>query len=118
MNAEELKTEIAKYIWYILTLEPYIAFSWGIDLDSFVASEDSLEFHVNGSLFIGNVRITFLKDLDLFFVYFYNTEGQLLESLEDVEYDRLVDLIDSKVEYNVPNFSFVFTQEPLIPYNV
>lgn len=115
MNTTELKTEIAKYIWYILTLEPYISMSWGIDLDSFVPSEDSLEFHVNGSLFIGNVRITFLKELDMFYVYFYDEESRFVETLEAVEYVRLVDVLDSKIEYNGPGFNFVFSQESLIP---
>ncbi len=40
--------------------------SWGVDTDSFVCSEDSLEFHVQLFLHTGDVRITYIEGVDLF----------------------------------------------------
>jgi len=90
---------IAKYIWHILTLNPYIPMSWGVETDSMIASTDSLEFKVNGFLFTGSVRVIFIEGVDLFQVNFYSEDGELTETINDVYSDQLTDLIDKKVEY-------------------
>lgn len=96
----EIKTssDIAKYIWYILTLDPYIPMSWGIEEESIETSEDSVEFKVNGFLHQGNVRITFIEGADLFQVCLYDEDGALKEQIDDVYFDNLTEIIDQKVE--------------------
>jgi len=96
----ELKTnsDIAKYIWHVLTLDPYLPMSWGIEEESIETSEDSVEFHVNGFLHQGNVRITFLEGCDLFQVCLYDEEGSLKEQIDDIYMDNLTETIDQKVE--------------------
>lgn len=93
-----LNSDIAKYIWHVLTLDPYVPMSWGIDEDSIEASEDSVEFKVNGFLHQGTVRITYLEGCDLFQVCLYDNDGAMIEQIDDVYFDTLTDTIDEKVE--------------------
>ena len=89
---------MSRYIWHILTLDPYIPMSWGIDLDSIESDETSLEFHVQGFVHTGNVRITFIEGADVFQVTLYGEDGELKETINDVYLDNLVSVIDEKVE--------------------
>lgn len=89
---------IAKYIWHIITLDPYIPMSWGIDTDSMIASDDSLEFTVNGFLHTGSVRITYIDGADLFQVCLYGEDGTLKETVNDIYFDNLTETIDRLVE--------------------
>ena len=89
---------MSRYIWHILSLDPYIPMSWGIDLDSIESDETSLEFHVQGFVHTGNVRITFIEGADVFQVTLYGEDGELKETINDVYLDNLVSVIDEKVE--------------------
>lgn len=91
-------SDIAKYIWYVLTIDPYVPMSWGVDEDSIESSEDSVEFSVNGFLHQGTVKITYLEGSDLFQVCLYDKEGAMTEQIDDVYLDTLTDTIDQKVE--------------------
>ena len=89
---------MAAYIWKILTVNPSIPMSWGVDPNSLISSEDALEFHVQGFLFTGNVRVVYIEGADIFEVYLYNEDGSLKERIQDVYLDNLTDVIDEKVE--------------------
>lgn len=89
---------MARYIWHILSLHPYIVMSWGIDLETLESDEQSLEFHVQGFIFNGNVRITYIDGTDVFQVSFYNEDGSLKELINDVYLSDLVDILDRRIE--------------------
>ena len=74
---DKLTTPIALLIWKLLIADPSLPMSWGVDPDSFECTEDALEFHVQGFLFTGNVRVVFIADADLFEVAFSNENGSL-----------------------------------------
>ena len=96
--ANKLTTDMSRYIWHILSLDPYIPMSWGIDLESLESDNTSLEFHVQGFVHTGNVRITYIEGADLFQVTLYGEDGELKETINDVYLDNLVSVIDEKVE--------------------
>lgn len=96
--ANKLTTDMSRYIWHILSLDPYIPMSWGIDLESLESDNTSLEFHVQGFVHTGNVRITYIEGADVFQVTLYGEDGELKETINDVYLDNLVSVIDEKVE--------------------
>ena len=96
--ANKLTTDMSRYIWHILTLDPYIPMSWGIDLEGLESDDTSLEFHVQGFIHTGNVRITYIEGADVFQVTLYGEDGELKETINDVYNDNLVSVIDEKVE--------------------
>lgn len=96
--ANKLTTDMSRYIWHILSLDPYIPMSWGIDLESMESDDTSLEFHVQGFVHTGNVRITYIEGADVFQVTLYDEDGELKETINDVYLDNLVSVIDEKVE--------------------
>lgn len=95
---EELKfnSDAAKYIYYLLSLDPYLPMSWGAE--DFEESTDSLEFHVNGFLHQGRVRVTYIEGADLFQATLYNEEGELTETINDLYIDILTETLDQKIE--------------------
>lgn len=96
--ANKLTTDMSRYIWHILSLDPYIPMSWGIDLEDLESDDTSLEFHVQGFVHTGNVRITYIEGADVFQVTLYGEDGELKETINDVYLDNLVSVIDEKVE--------------------
>ena len=98
LMANKLTTDMSRYIWHILTLDPYIPMSWGIDLEGLESDDTSLEFHVQGFVHTGNVRITYIEGADVFQVTLYSEDGELKETINDVYLDNLVSVIDEKVE--------------------
>ena len=69
MGNKKLSTDMARYIWSIIAKEPLLPMSWGVDLETVVCSEDALEFHVQGFLHTGNVRIVYIEGADIFQVW-------------------------------------------------
>ena len=98
MTQKVYLSEMAAYIWKILTVNPSIPMSWGVDPNSLISSEDALEFHVQGFLFTGNVRVVYIEGADIFEVYLYNDDGSLHERIQDVYLNSLATVIDEKVE--------------------
>lgn len=96
--ANKLTTDMSRYIWHILSLDPYIPMSWGIDLEGLESDDTSLEFHVQGFIHTGNVRITYIEGADVFQVTLYGEDGELKDTINDVYLDNLVSVIDEKVE--------------------
>ena len=93
-----LTTDIGRYIWSIIARDPSLPMSWGVDIDSLECSEDALEFHVQGFLHTGNVRIVYIEGADVFQVLLYDEEGNLLKQIDDVYLDNLAETIDLNVE--------------------
>lgn len=97
---KRLTTEMARYIWSIIANDPSLPMSWGVDLESLECSDNALEFHVQGFLHTGNVRIVYIEGADLFQVALYDEEGKETKRINDVYLDNLAEVIDLNVENN------------------
>lgn len=97
---KKLTTEMARYIWSIIAQDPTLPMSWGVDIESLECTDDALEFHVQGFIHTGNVRIVYIKGADLFQVSLYDEEGNETKRIDDVYLDNLAEVIDLNVENN------------------
>ena len=97
---KRLTTEMARYIWSIIANDPSLPMSWGVDLESLECSDNALEFHVQGFLHTGNVRIVYIEGADLLQVSLYDEEGKETKRINDVYLDNLAEVIDLNVENN------------------
>lgn len=97
---KKLVTEMARYIWSIIANDPSLPMSWGVDLESLECTDDALEFHVQGFLHTGNVRIVYIEGADVFQVSLYDDEGNETKRIDDVYLDNLAEVIDLNVENN------------------
>ena len=97
---KKLTTEMARYIWSIIANDPSLPMSWGVDLESLECTDNALEFHVQGFLHTGNVRIVYIEGTDLFQVSLYDEEGKDTKRINDVYLDNLAEVIDLNVENN------------------
>lgn len=91
--------------------------SWGVDLETVVCSEDALEFHVQGFLHTGNVRIVYIEGADIFQVLLYDEEGNLLKQIDDVYLDNLAETIDLNVEKYQGKYGVGFKMITTSPYS-
>ncbi|MBQ2187594.1 MAG: hypothetical protein II401_03410 [Bacteroidales bacterium] len=100
-NLTEFDYGIAEYIWKILKIQQMKVWSWGVDPDSVKTITCGTEFHVQGFLMTGTVRILYDEGMDLFNLEFQPDENMTEpEKVEGVYFDSLVDTIDSHVEYD------------------
>lgn len=97
---KKLATEMARYIWSIIANDPSLPMSWGVDLKSLECTDDALEFHVQGFLHTGNVRIVYIEGADVFQVSLYDEDGNETKRIDDVFLDNLAEVIDLNVENN------------------
>ena len=95
---EDYNLRLAKYIWTILTSQPIILMSWGIDSKTVRTIELGLEFHCQGFKHRGLVRVTLNEGEDLFEVSLINENGEIVNTIESVFCDNLVAVIDGAVE--------------------
>jgi len=95
---EDYNLRLAKYIWTILTSQPIILMSWGIDPKTVKTIELGLEFHVQGFKHTGLVRVTLNEGLDLFEVSLIDENDKIVNTIESVFCDNLVAVIDDAVE--------------------
>ena len=95
---EEYDLNMAKYIWSILRTRPSITMSWGIDPDSIKPVKVGLEFHVQGFIHTGIVRITLNEGEDLFEVELIDEKGETVKKLTSIFFDELISVIDENVE--------------------
>ena len=95
---EDYNVRLARYIWTILTSQPIILMSWGIDPKTVKAIELGLEFHVQGFKHRGLVRVTLNEGLDLFEVSLIDENDKIVNTIESVFCDNLVAVIDDAVE--------------------
>lgn len=94
----KITTEMARYIWSIIAANPALPLSWGVNMESFVSCDEALEFHVQGFIHTGNVRITYIEGIDLFQVSLYDEEGNEVKRIDDVYLDNLAEVLDQNVE--------------------
>ena len=97
---KKLTTEMARYIWSIIANDPSLPMSWGVDMESLECTDDALEFHVQGFLHTGNVRIVYIEGADVFQVSLYDEDGNETKRIDDVFLDNLAEVIDLNVENN------------------
>ena len=98
IDNEDYNVRLAKYIWTILTSQPIILMSWGIDPKTVKTIELGLEFHVQGFKHTGLVRVTLNEGLDLFEVSLIDENDKIVNTIESVLCDNLVAVIDDAVE--------------------
>ena len=98
LDNEDYNVRLAKYIWTILTSQPIILMSWGIDSKTVRTIELGLEFHCQGFKHRGLVRVTLNEGEDLFEVSLINENGEIVNTIESVFCDNLVAVIDGAVE--------------------
>lgn len=100
-NLTEFDYGIAEYIWKILKTQQMKVWSWGVDPDTVKTITNGTEFHVQGFLMTGTVRILYDEGMDLFNLEFQK-DGDMTEpeKLEGIYFDQLVDTIDRHVEYD------------------
>ena len=98
IDNEDYNVRLAKYIWAILTSQPIILMSWGVDPKTVKTIELGLEFHVQGFKHTGLVRVTLNEGLDLFEVSLIDENDKIVNTIESVFCDNLVAVIDDAVE--------------------
>ena len=98
IDNEDYNLRLARYIWAILTSQPIILMSWGIDPKTVKTIELGLEFHVQGFKHRGLVRVTLNEGLDLFEVSLIDENDKIVNTIESVFCDNLVAVIDGAVE--------------------
>ncbi len=97
-DSEDYNLRLAKYIWTILTSQPIILMSWGVDPKTVKTIELGLEFHVQGFKHTGLVKVTLNEAEDLFVVELIDENGKTVDTTHSVFCDNLVAVIDSLVE--------------------
>ena len=95
---EEYDLNMAKYIWSILRPRPSITMSWGIDPETIRPIKVGLEFHVQGFIHTGLVRIQLNEGEDLFEVELIDDNGETTKTLKSIFFDELISTIDENVE--------------------
>ena len=98
IDNEDYNVRLARYIWTILTSQPIILMSWGVDPKTVKTIELGLEFHVQGFKHRGLVRVTLNEGLDLFDVSLIDENDKIVNTIESVFCDNLVAVIDGAVE--------------------
>ena len=98
IDNEDYNLRLAKYIWAILTSQPIILMSWGIDPKTVKTIELGLEFRVDGFKHAGLVRVTLNETEDLFEVTLIDDNGTTVDTIQSVFCDNLVAVIDDAVE--------------------
>jgi hypothetical protein len=103
--------EMGKYIYSILLSQPTILMSWGFT--SPVVIRLGLKFKVNGFLHKGWIEVRYNEGADLFDIYLIGEDNQIRETIEEIYFDQLVEVIDNHVE-KVENYNERVNQE----YNI
>lgn len=91
---------MGRYIWSIIAHNPSLPMSWGVDLESLECTDEALEFHVQGFIHTGNVRIVYIEGADVFQVSLYDEDGNETKRIDDVYLDNQAEVIDLNVENN------------------
>ena len=98
MENKNYDQELAQYIWTILKSEMTIIWSWGLDTNTIKIILGGLEFHVQGFIHTGMVRIELNEGLDLFEITLISETGETVKKIEEVYVDQLVSVIDDNIE--------------------
>ena len=91
---------IAEYIWKILKTQQPIVWSWGVDPDTVKTIKNGTQFHVQGFLMKGTVKITYDEVMDLFDLELLPDDStNPRKAILGLYLDQLVSVIDKHVEY-------------------
>lgn len=90
---------IAEYIWKILKTQQPVVWSWGVDPDTVKAIKNGTQFHVQGFLMTGTVKITYDEGMDLFDIEFLPDDDKPRKAILGLYLDQLVSVIDEHVEH-------------------
>ena len=96
---EEFDYGIAEYIWKILKTQQPIVWSWEVDPDSVKTIKNGTQFHVQGFLVTGTVKITYDEGMDLFDIEFLPDDDKPRKAILGLYLDQLVSVIDKHVEH-------------------
>lgn len=100
---EQLTNEdytMAEYIWKILKLQQIVIWSWGVEPNSVKPIKQGTEFHVQGFLMKGTVKITYDEVMDLFDLELLPDDtANPRKAILGIYMDELVTTIDRHVEY-------------------
>ena len=107
----QIDMDMGKYIYSILISQPTILMSWGFE--SPVVIRLGLRFKVNGFLHSGVVEVRYDEGADLFDIYLLDNANQEKETIEEIYFDELVEVIDNHVE-RVVNYNERVNEE----YNI
>lgn len=97
--ASEEDIKIAHYIISILKSDPVIILSWGIDPSSIKTVPGGIQFHVQGFIIKGTVKITYLEGPDLFRIEIKPDEPEPVIVFDGIYFDNLISTIDEAVEH-------------------
>ena len=97
---EEFDYGIAEYIWKILKTQQPIVWSWGVDPDTVKTIKNGTQFHVQGFLMTGTVKITYDEGMDLFNIEFLPDDDKPRKAILGLYLDQIVDTIDRHVEFD------------------
>ena len=95
---DTVNVEMACYIWSIFQ-HSIIPLSWGIDFCHIKLFEQGTEFHVQGFLMSGIVRVEYDEGSDTFTVTLAPDDTTEAKVIESVYFDNLISVIDENVEH-------------------
>ena len=95
---DEHDVEIARYILDILSSQPNVFMSWGVDPETMRPCKYGMQFHVQGFKHTGLVRITLNEGADLFEVTLLSDSGEVVKTMDSVFLDTLISTVDEAVE--------------------
>jgi len=95
---DEHDVEIARYILDILSCQPNVFMSWGVDPETMKTCKCGIQFHVQGFKHTGLVRITLNEGADLFEVKLLSDSGEVVKTMDSVFLDTLISTVDEAVE--------------------
>lgn len=100
MMTKEQIQEICEGILNVLTVNPSIPMSWGLENMQYTRIDGmhGIIFDVNGFLHQGKVAVVLDLAHDYYVVYIINKDGSFETKLEMVSFDYLVELIDTHIE--------------------
>ena len=98
-----METKMAEYIMILLKSRFSIVWSWGSS--RFLPLPNGLQFHVEGFLHTGWVKVLYNEASDAFDITLLSNRKKEVKTIERVYIDSLVDVIDYHVE-NDGNFNY------------
>lgn len=99
-NEEEIDNRNGEIYLEYHRQQPFPAYVVGSGFRKPRVYDNALEFHVQGFIHTGNVRIVYIEGADLFQVSLYDEEGKETKRINDVYLDNLAEVIDLNVENN------------------
>ena len=96
---KEFDYGMADYIRQILKLQQTIVWSWGVDPDTVMTIKNGTQFHVQGFLMTGTVKITYDEGMDLFDLEFLPDDDKPRKAILGLYLDQLVSEIDEHIEH-------------------